>query len=342
LPVTDTTMSSTPTQNDLATVLARLADRLESLEARLDRIEAPAGPTIAATYAEETAKVPPFHSAEATKGKGRAKAPQAPSKAKPAKRERPTRKAATLPNPVPLHLAQTFPMEGKTDRHLVTVVIPDASAQHVVGQGGKGLKQIHDISGARVNAYSVASSSDERHISIRGTDLQIGDALVVLGKRIARKVVRTPKAKKTIPTTGSLQTALSPPTKPTTAHAAAPYTSTQRSGPSTEPRIVEVPMGEYDESPVTPLAPTVVMASPSPASTPIVPSVAMGSPQPYTPDEALTPMQIDAIRQRQSLLDEQMARIRGLDPHGRSPSSSRGGNTARRSRPGPPGNRGRW
>jgi hypothetical protein len=74
-------------------------------------------------------------------------------------------------------------MEGKPDRHLVTIVIPDASAQHVVGQGGKGLKQIHDISGARVNAYSLAGSNNERHVSIRGTDLQIGDALVVLGKR---------------------------------------------------------------------------------------------------------------------------------------------------------------
>ena len=58
-------------------------------------------------------------------------------------------------------------MEGKTDRHLVMVVIPDALAQHVVGQGGKGLKQIHDISGARVNAFSVASgSNDECYISI--------------------------------------------------------------------------------------------------------------------------------------------------------------------------------
>jgi hypothetical protein len=148
--VFDTTMSSTPTPDTLTAILARLADRLDSLEDRLDRIEASAGPTIAATHlsAQENTKSPPFLSAKATKGKGRAQAPQAPSKAKSAKKERSTKKAANLPNPVPLPLAQTFPMEGKTDRHLVTVVIPDASAQHVVGQGGKGLKQIHDISGA--------------------------------------------------------------------------------------------------------------------------------------------------------------------------------------------------
>ena len=185
-------MSSTPTPDTLTAILACLADRLDSLEDRLNCIKASAGPTIAATHlsAQENAKSPPFRSVKATKGKGRADAPQAPSKAKPAKKECPTGKAANLPNPVPLCLAQTFPMEGKTDRHLITVVIPDASPQHVVGQGGKGLKQIHDISGARVNAFSVASgSNDEHHISIRGTDLQIGDALVVLGKRIARKKV---------------------------------------------------------------------------------------------------------------------------------------------------------
>ena len=91
---------------------------------------------------------------------------------------------------VPLPLAQTFPTEGKPDHLLVTVVIPAASAQHVVRQGGKGLKQIHDISGAWIQAYTLASGSrDKHHVSIRGTDLQIGDALVVLGKRIARKKV---------------------------------------------------------------------------------------------------------------------------------------------------------
>ena len=180
-------MSSTPTPNALTALLARLADQLDSLEDHLDCIKASAGPMIAATHlsAQENTKSPPFHSVKVTKGKGRAKAPQAPLNAMLAKKERSTKKAANLPNPVPLRLTQTFPMEGKTNRHLVTVVIPDASAQHIVGQGGKGLKQIHNISGARVNTYSLATSlNDERHITIRGTDLQIGDALVVLGKQI--------------------------------------------------------------------------------------------------------------------------------------------------------------
>jgi hypothetical protein len=337
-------MASTPNTSNLASVLERLADRLDSLEARLDRIEASAGHSIASTGpfadSKEATKVPPFKGTPPTKGKGRAKAPQAPSKAKSAKKDSSTGKAATLPNPTPLHLAQTFPMEGKPDRHLVTVVIPDASAQHAIGQGGKGLKQIHDISGARVNAYSLAGSTDERHVSIRGTDLQIGDALVVLGKRIARKKIRPPKAKKTGPSKGSSQPAPfslfdnPPSTLPR-------HSTTQRSGPATGSHIVEVPTGEHAESSGTPFVPSVQMASPSPTSTPIPPTVVMGSPTPYSPDEALTPMQIDAIRQRQTLLRSNLA-ARGLAPsEPQQASSSRGGNTARRSRPGPPGGGGR-
>jgi len=122
----------------------------------------------------------------------------------PAKKKKPTKKKAIPLNPLPLHLAQTFPQEGKPDCHLVTVAIPNASATHVIGQGGKGLRQVHDISGTWISAYSlVEGPRDERHVSIRGTNKQIGDALVVLGKRIAHKRIHAPKPKKkTEPTAG--------------------------------------------------------------------------------------------------------------------------------------------
>ena len=291
----DTTMSSTPTPDTLTSILTRLADRLDSLEGRLNRIEASAGPTIAATHlsVQENTKSPPFQSAKATKGKGQANTPKAPLKAKPAKKEHPTGKAANLPNPVPLHLAQTFPMEGKTDCHLITVVISDASAQHIVGQGRKGLKHIHNISGAQVNTYSMASgSNNERHISIRGTNLQISDTLIILGKWITRKKVRPPKTK-----TGSKDLSTPAPLLPIqqTSSSLPHFSSTQQKGPSTEPHIVEVPTGEPDTSSITPATPTVVMASPSPASTPIVPSVTMGSPTSYESPGMLTPMQVNTI-----------------------------------------------
>ena len=87
-----------------------------------------------------------------------------------------------------------------------------------------------------------------------------------------------------------------------------------------------------------PVAPTVVMASPSPTSTPIVPSVTMGSPTSYTPDDALTPMQVDAICQHYALTGQRLAALRGLDPPGPTPPTlGHGGNTAWLSRPGPPG-----
>jgi hypothetical protein len=132
----------------------------------------------------------------------------------------------------------------------------------------------------------LAGSSDERHISVRGTDIQIGDALIVLGKRIARKKVRPPKMK-TTGQSGSSKPALLPPihkSSSTLPH----HSTTQRPGPSTGPRIIKVPTEREDESYVTPAAPTVVMASPSPRSTPIVPSVTMDRPSSYTPDEVLT------------------------------------------------------
>ena len=341
-------MSSTPTPDTLTAVLACLADQLDSLEDCLDCIEALAGPMIAATHlsAQENTKSPPFHSAKATKGKGWANAPRAPSKAKPAKKERPTGKAANLPNPVPLRLAQTFPMEGKTNRHLIMVIIPDASAQHVVGQGGKGLKQIHDISGARANAFSVASSSnDKRHISIRGTDLQISDALMVLGKWIARKKFWPPKTK-----TSSKDSSTPAPLPPIqqTLSSLPCFSSTQRQGPSTEPRIVEVPTEEPDMSSITPAAPTVVMASPSPISTPIVPSVTMGSPTSYESLGTLTPMQVNAIFAQAAYPNpptDPQARIlaaQNLVSSGYATvPSGHGCSTAQRSRPGPPGGWGR-
>jgi len=145
-----------------------------------------------------------------TKGKKKAQAAPSPSKAPPAKKEKPTKKNAIPSNPLPLHLAQTFPQEGKSNCHLVTVAIPDTSATHVIGQGGKGLKQVHDISGTRISAYTLFKGShDERHVSIWGTDEQISDALVVLGKRIAHKQIHTPKLKKkTELTAGELEAGL--------------------------------------------------------------------------------------------------------------------------------------
>ncbi len=57
----------------------------------------------------------------------------------------------------------------------------------------------------------VSSPHDERHISIHGTDEQISDALVVLGKRLTRKCIRSPMTKKTGPASSMAQSPTPPP-----------------------------------------------------------------------------------------------------------------------------------
>ena len=185
----------------------------------------------------------------------------------------------------------------------------------------QGLRQIHDISGARVAAYTItAGSRDERHVSIRGTNVQIGDALVVLGKWLARKRVRNPKTK-----SKSSSTAAPPPSQAAAASAppsvargggaaswsSLPAPSTSRNLgqppgvvtllPSTTPPAA-TPMSRSTsstraglESLQPPPAPTVVMGSPSSSSTPSVPSVQMGSPSSIDSPGDLTPMQVDAV-----------------------------------------------
>jgi len=360
-------MAHPSTPDDLSSVLRRLADRLDSLETRLDRIEGQKTAfTIAATapFADspEAAKRPPFTERQPpTKGKGKANAQApAPSKAKPAKKERSTKKGAIPSAAIPLPLAQTFSTEGKTDRHLVTVVVPDDTAMHVIGKGGKGLKQVHDISGARVHAYTLATGShDERHISIRGTDLQIGDALVVLGKRVSRKRVHPPKTKKT------KDASATPSTRAHLPHPIIPKKSTttlppspRLAGPSTS-GIIELPTTEEDsdssdaDSSGTAPAPSVQMASPSPSSTPTVPSVSMGSPPLATPEAAdWSPMEVDSVlayaqwpnpptdlELRRTVASNLVSQGHSLFPHAIPPG--RGLQTARRSGYRPPRSRGR-
>jgi len=306
---------------DLRDLVRALDTRLTRMESA-DRSQPPRGASVATA---SMAATPPSVSAPPTKGKGRAKATPPPSKATPAKKGKPTKKGPAIPsNPLPLHLAQTFPQEGKPDHHLVTVAIPDAAAAHVVGQGGKGLKQISDISGACISAYVLAEGShEERHVSIWGTDEQIGDTLVVLGKRITRKRVHNPKPKKTVSTP-----ALPPPARggasagplaPFPAPPLTPVISLQPPTPRYDPPIpiTRTPSGGWGAS-ATP--PSVQMASPSPLSTAFAPStVAMGSPSPSGSTTPSSPMQIGVTRTASGSLEpprRQTARRGGGPPKG--------------------------
>jgi len=142
-------------------------------------------------------------------------------------------------------------------------------------------------------------------VSIWGTDKQIGDALVVLGKQIVCKHVSAPKKKKrgTAPS-GPVNTAPGPLPSAAFPEPSAPRirppphqttTLTQgRAYPSvaSQPRALQPSL-----PPLTPWSRTMVMVSPSQSrdwsATPVVPSVRMASPDP-TPD-TLTSMDVDCI-----------------------------------------------
>ncbi|KAK7006656.1 hypothetical protein R3P38DRAFT_3036257 [Favolaschia claudopus] len=222
-----------------------------------------------------------------------------------------------------LHTAQESP-----SRYSCTLVVPDSVVGHiVVGRGGKGLHQSHDISGAQLRAYTDKASPLERRVSIRGTDQQIGEALIALGKRFMRKRIRS---KKKGPSRLSGDPAPPPPglvpvlpnasgegsrplkkrahpvhpSQPPAPVPPPPAASAQpHPGAATQPRKSGVRFAPQESSypasnslPHNPAAvsiPTQVMAS-----TPYAPSVAMPTavPSPSPRSVAPSPMAIDAIR----------------------------------------------
>ena len=133
-----------------------------------------------------TSPLPPPIPSTSTKGKVHVKAAPAPSKAKLAKKEHPTKKTTISSEGLSLHLIQTFPQEGKSNQHIMTVTIPDAMVAHIIRQGSKGLKQLHNISGTQISVYTLMLGPHNKcHVSIYSTDKQISDAFMVLGKQLA-------------------------------------------------------------------------------------------------------------------------------------------------------------
>ncbi|KAF5329470.1 hypothetical protein D9619_009296 [Psilocybe cf. subviscida] len=107
--------------------------------------------------------------------------------------------------------------QAALEKLVVTVSLADEHAGHVIGRAGTGLRQIHDISHAKVSVSPTASTSGLRAVTIRGTAREVGDALSAIGKRVARRRIRNPRTgKKAAP-----PKVLSPP-----APAAAPPTVT--------------------------------------------------------------------------------------------------------------------
>ncbi|KAF5383226.1 hypothetical protein D9615_004787 [Tricholomella constricta] len=166
---------------DMARVVRQTRLALSAMEARLSALEE--GTVIAVATTAALPKAPPLSNKPP---------PPAPLPRKSG------RSTANTGYPSSFHLSGEFhSTEGKADRYLIGLEFPDSLMPHIVGSRGKGLKQIHDLSGARVSAFTMGPDEErQRLVSIKGTDRQIGDALIVLGKRIACQRVRVPKKQK--------------------------------------------------------------------------------------------------------------------------------------------------
>jgi len=116
-------------------------------------------------------------------------------------------------------LSAHHPREFSPDRFSTSLVLAEDLMGHVVGHGGRGLKQVSDLSDARISVFSQEIDGRlERLVSICGTDKQLGDVLVVLGKQIARKRVSAPRKKKKSASSSGLVIAGPGPLPPAATH----------------------------------------------------------------------------------------------------------------------------
>ena len=185
-------MSSSNTDNPISVehvletlyqAVNHLSDRIDLLEARLVAAESKP-PTTTATSAAST----PARGLRAARGKSTKSKTTAPTT------------SSTTKTPAP-HTIRTLSTKVVQEKITVTLSIPDAQAGHLVGRAGTGLRQIHDISHAKLSV-SPTVVSGSRVITIRGSTREVGDATTAIGKRLARRRLRTPRStkKKTTPT----------------------------------------------------------------------------------------------------------------------------------------------
>ena len=252
-----TSGSYTPTSiagtlSHLLATMTQLGEQVDHLEQRLVSLETPP-PITKAPSASPSAPAAPK-----------------PSRAKPTKKEKvkaPTTPATGVPAPQSIHT--TTLSKAVQEKTTTTLSITDDQAGHVVGRAGSGLKQVHDISGAKVSV-SPTVTAGFRLVTIWGTDHQVGDALTAIGKRLARRRLHSPKAAKKVkaPSSGNPTTATPPPpvvtiVPPTPTKVPTP-TPTTRSQPSSGPTSHSPsPMASSSLSPLsTPVDVRALHASP--------------------------------------------------------------------------------
>jgi hypothetical protein len=159
---------------------------------------------------------------------------------------------------------------------------------HVVGCSGRGLKQVSNLSGTHLSAFSQQVDGHEEHlVTIRGTELQLSKALVILGKQVMHKHVHAPKKKRDMSSS---------------APAPAPGTPVPAAAPAGGFDLVPGPPGLTQSTTSAPWqsAPALIVTPPPPTSTPLA------SPSPPTPVQCSTPATL-LLLSHQSLRRSPMA-----------------------------------
>ena len=278
---------------DIYSFCSLLQHKVERLHDRLDRLE----------YGEAASTTPWGHHWRPTFDGERLRTTTAPPAPTPAF-------IATTYTPVPL--AGILPMAaGLPDCYSCTLVVPDLAVRHIVGCGGQGLHQAHDISGAQLRAYTDTAAPGERRVSIRGTDKQIGEALIALGKRFMRKRIRPRKKRPSPPPEGP-----APPPAAPAAPAPAPVKTDTRRVPRRPGKSADSGRARGGDQQPSPLFPGPLPPAPAaaptpstqaevpsyptlrPSSTPFAPSVTMASPGSWRSTQSTargSPMQIDGV-----------------------------------------------
>ena len=146
--------SSSWTMDSLAELLMRVSDRLDVVDARLGVLESkPPPPTAAPT--PSSAPGPKAGSA---------------SKARASRRKRSTAPTTSSTTTIPsIHIRSTTTSQAApVEKIAVSISIPDELAGHIIGHEGTGLRQIHDISHAKMSVYP-HSVSGACVVSARGS-----------------------------------------------------------------------------------------------------------------------------------------------------------------------------
>ncbi|KAG5334189.1 hypothetical protein C0989_004134 [Termitomyces sp. Mn162] len=114
-------------------------------------------------------------------------------------------------------------------------LITNSLVAHIVGHQGQGLEQAHNLSGAWLAAFTVGLAGDDGcwFVTIRSTDQQIGEALVVFGKHIAKWHVHILQKQHS----GNAVPAVAPPAPSQDPTSSTPLPSTQQPQPPSLPTL---------------------------------------------------------------------------------------------------------